>query len=378
MISLEGAARRTARAQDFLRSCGIDAALLSDVATVRHLTGLPEQRWPHALLLTQEESVLVSFAAGEQRAAAGRQVVIPVYPPDRRPASHPEELRIALAELLDDVGDDAASWAIDAATAPGWLSGSLREHGVGVDRITDIGAGLVELRRVKDPDEIAVIEYNARLAEAAYARAAEFIRPGVTEIAVYVEMIRTVQELAGGPVPNVGDFACGPGGGLRGGWPTDRACELGDSYVIDFQIGRNGYWTDLTRTFSVGPQSWLLDEALDLIEEAMQAVERLAVPGAAVADADRVLRDTLLPRADLGGDYLPHIVGHGVGVLNHEAPWLIQKSDERFALGDVISVEPGLYADALAGGARTEDNYVVEADGLRPLSRAPRQPTRAR
>ena len=71
------------------------------------------------------------------------------------------------------------------------------------------------------------------------------------------------------------------------------------------------------------------------------------------------------------GDYF-HLTGHGIGLRPHEAPWIATDGDEVFAVGDVLAIEPAIYADDLRGGVRIEDNYVVEAHGLRRLSRLDR------
>ena len=54
-----------------------------------------------------------------------------------------------------------------------------------------------------------------------------------------------------------------------------------------------------------------------------------------------------------------HHLGHGVGLYPHEAPHLNPNWDDRFAVGDVFTVEPGLYTEALRAGIRIEENFLV-------------------
>ena len=62
-----------------------------------------------------------------------------------------------------------------------------------------------------------------------------------------------------------------------------------------------------------------------------------------------------------------HHAGHGIGYRGHEAPRLIPGSDDVFEVGDVFTLEPGVYSTALQGGIRIEDNYVVREHGLENL-----------
>ena len=67
----------------------------------------------------------------------------------------------------------------------------------------------------------------------------------------------------------------------------------------------------------------------------------------------------------------PHHLGHGIGMNPHESPRLNPNWDDHFAVGDVFTVEPGLYAPELAGGVRLEQNFVVTPSGVEAFSTFP-------
>jgi Xaa-Pro aminopeptidase len=67
-----------------------------------------------------------------------------------------------------------------------------------------------------------------------------------------------------------------------------------------------------------------------------------------------------------------HGTGHGVGLEIHEAPSVGRGGLAPLAVGDVVTVEPGIYDPAI-GGVRLEDMLVITTDGSRNLTRAPRQ-----
>ena len=62
-----------------------------------------------------------------------------------------------------------------------------------------------------------------------------------------------------------------------------------------------------------------------------------------------------------------HHAGHGIGHNGHEAPRIIPGTNDIFEVGDVFTLEPGVYSTALQGGIRLEDNYVVREAGLENL-----------
>lgn len=70
------------------------------------------------------------------------------------------------------------------------------------------------------------------------------------------------------------------------------------------------------------------------------------------------------------GELLLHRTGHGIGLGNHEEPWLAEGDDRPLEPGMVVSVEPGLYVEGI-GGFRHSDTILVTEDGYEILTRAP-------
>ena len=63
------------------------------------------------------------------------------------------------------------------------------------------------------------------------------------------------------------------------------------------------------------------------------------------------------------GDEFTHSLGHGIGVVVHEPPYLSLRSDDVLKENMVCSCEPGIYVDGL-GGVRIEDLIVIKNDGV--------------
>jgi Xaa-Pro aminopeptidase len=91
--------------------------------------------------------------------------------------------------------------------------------------------------------------------------------------------------------------------------------------------------------------------------------------GVDVATVDRACRDII---DDAGyGDAFSHGTGHGVGIEIHEAPRVAKSGSGTLVVGDIVTVEPGVYLPGV-GGVRLEDTVLVTAEGYEPLTLTPK------
>ena len=142
----------------------------------------------------------------------------------------------------------------------------------------------------------------------------------------------------------------------------------GDPVVIDLGCRLDRYCSDLTRTLSVGPPTDRFVTLYNATLASRDAAVALIEPGRPANDVAKAATDVI---RSLGlGDLLMHGLGHGVGLQIHEAPALNETSEDILEVGNVFSVEPGLY-DPTWGGIRTEDVVVVSGDGCATITTAP-------
>jgi len=94
-------------------------------------------------------------------------------------------------------------------------------------------------------------------------------------------------------------------------------------------------------------------------------VEAAAV-GTRCQDVDRVARGHIVTAGY--GPYFVHRTGHGIGMEEHEDPYLVDGNTDALAPGHAFSVEPGIYVPGRFG-ARIEDIVVAAAAGPDPLNR---------
>src|SRR5262249_51761440 len=135
---------------------------------------------------------------------------------------------------------------------------------------------LADLQCRKDADEIACIRRATAAVLAGYERAAEVIRPGLTEVEVFTECQQAAQRRTGAVHYFAGDFRAGEFGGPA----RSRAIEAGELYIIDAQADVDGYWCDLSRTWAVGGAPTDLQQSVyDHLTAVLRGVPEMVRPG---------------------------------------------------------------------------------------------------
>lgn len=223
------------------------------------------------------------------------------------------------------------------------------------------------LRRIKNVKEIEKIECAIATAEAALQRTLTGIDwtdgPSERRVAACLE----AELRAGGSeqLPFEVLVASGPRTSLPHATPSDRCVAPGDLLLLDFGARVQGYCSDITRNFVIGPpRDWqvtLHNQVLDANKQACAAVG----PGVLCRLVDVAAREALA--AHQVDQYFGHSTGHGIGLEVHEGPSISRRSEQTLEVGNVVTVEPGVYLPA-RGGVRIEDDILVEPSGFRRLT----------
>jgi Xaa-Pro aminopeptidase len=226
-----------------------------------------------------------------------------------------------------------------------------------------------ELRAIKDPDEIALLQRAVDIGDAAFAAASERIEPGWTEkqVAWAIEVHARENGAESLSFPTI--VAAGPWGAMPHAQPRDRPIGAGEPIVIDMGVIADGYCSDLTRTVVVGKPNTKFQEIYDIVLTAQRTAEELIRSGTTGEEAHMLAHNVI---AEAGyGENFGHGLGHGVGLLIHESPRLAKMSKDVLQDGMVVTIEPGIYLTGW-GGVRIEDQCVLENGRLRVMSRAPK------
>ncbi len=230
---------------------------------------------------------------------------------------------------------------------------------------TDLGTCIRQLRRQKDPDEIALLKECMKATDAGHARAREIIKPGISELDVYREVQSAALAAAGRPAIVYGDFrAVSAKQPKQGGLPTKHVLEDGEMFILDYSVVLDGYRSDFTNTIAVGTVRDQQELIFRLCESALQAGEDFLKAGVKAKD---VYARVSQPLEEAGYGKLGHHAGHGIGLAHPEPPILVPESDDVLKAGDVVTLEPGLYVEGI-GGVRIENNYLITDTGCEKLN----------
>lgn len=372
--------KRVAHAREEMEKAGVQALLCWKDENVRYLTGLRAQIIAgksavlNGCLLVPDAAPILLASGGEVQRA---QIVMPWV----------EEIHaIPIME-----GRGLVRGAVEHTIAP-----ILRRHGIemlGVDelafcqlealqdlapevRLVDGDAVMQAARRIKFPEEIALMEEACAIAEAVQYAAEEAIHPGARETDVVAEAMHELYRL-GGELSHVTTpfVASGEHMAPPNRIPSDKIIREGDVVFIDIGAQWSGYFGDLGRTVICGKPSRRQQEVYTTVYEALAAATRALKAGSTNDDVAAVVRDCAARRG-LADNFISLFIGHGVGIGANEPPYIGEDlpGAERVVLeeGMTFAVEPLVWVPGVRGGAgvRLEDTILVTADGGRPLSRA--------
>ena len=357
---------------------GMGAFFVRDTSNIAWLTafdGVFDDEDAHALLVTPSDAVLHTDSRYSEaaRAAAAREGAVAVddarvthakFVAETFAARHADRPSVEAEAIILGIEDSmmlAGFRALEAAFAEVPARPKLRET-------SDF---IVNLRAVKDVQEIARMKAAQAVTDAAFAHIVGYMRPGMTEREVQIELEDFMRRHGAEGLAFPSIVAAGANGASPHAIPGQTVLEAGQCVVLDFGARAHGYCSDMTRTVFLGQPSQKMRDAYAAIRSANEQGEAALKPGV-TGKAMHELAERALADAGFAGK-MGHSLGHGVGIDIHEQPALSPRNEQPLVPGNVVTVEPGIY---LPGefGMRLEDFGVITPDGFEVFTRSTHDP----
>lgn len=385
-ISVEEMRQRRGRVLREVWDRGLETMVLFNSTSIFYLTGfpfIPTERPACLVLYGGGKSFIfvphLEIEHGQEAADVDEVLTYPEYPGETHPM-------VLLAGLMADKSLTGKPLAADARgySSPWGYDGPTLEEVMPGTEVSVFPKLVERLRMIKSVQEIALIKESARWGNLAHALLQKYTKAGLPETAVEARAGFEATEAMNatlGPTfePRGGLFRSGAGAGFRSQIGPHSALPHAITKNLTFRRGDVlgtgagsvvwGYNSELERTMFVEEVSddhrRFFHHMVNLQDIAFDAIK----PGIPCSEVDRAV----LEYYDREGlrQYWRHHVGHNLGLLGHEAPFLDIGDKTVIEPGMVFSVEPGIYVPGL-GGYRHSDTVVVTGTGIDMITYYPR------
>lgn len=361
-------AARLQKLVDLMEKFGLTAVALNPGPSLVYLTGfnfhLMER--PTVLLVTRTGSMALVLPALERGKVPDESPVFKVHTYDDDPAAW----QLSFTQAVDGLNLHQGQIGVEPSRLR-FLELSFLKKALPEVEFVDGQQVLGNLRILKDSEEIDKMRKAVQIAQNALIETLKHVREGMTEKAIANKLI--IQLLKAGSQPDLPFspiVAIGENSANPHAQPSDRALAPGDLVLIDWGAGFDGYYSDITRTFTYGGVDPKLTRIAEIVLAANQAGREAGKAGVQAGAVDRAARSVIVD-AGYGAAFI-HRTGHGLGMEAHEEPYIYEENTQILATGMAFTIEPGIYL-AGKGGVRIEDDVIVTEEGLDSLTDLPRE-----
>lgn len=332
-----------------IHEMGCDCAIVTDRANVRYLSGFTGSTG--YLIISSDEKLLVTDFRYIQQAAEQAKGFEIVDSATFKAAQYAKKFTYTAFE------DEAVSYKQ-------YLN--IKKN---FKRLEPMGGIIINMRSVKDEEEIKRIRTAEKIADDAFAHVLSFMKAGMTELQVAREIEFYMLSHGAEALSFETIVAAGDRGSMPHATPSSNVLKDGDLVVMDFGCVYEGYCSDMTRTVGIGSVSEEFCEAYHTVLEAQLKSLAKIKAGVNCAEVHNIAFDII------DGKYkgmFGHALGHGVGLEIHEQPTFSKRSDYPLPQNAVITVEPGVYIPGKCG-VRIEDLVLATADGYENMTSSPKE-----
>lgn len=362
-ISVEERQERVERARRLMRENGLDAIMLIGGTSMKYFANIDwwlSERTFTLILPAKGDPFFVSPAFEEDRAREQINRGPFAGKPDIRIWQENESPYERVAQGLKDRGISTGRLGIEETV---WFVNSdgvaHADPSITFTSATPVTAGC---RMHKTQHEIALLQLANEVTLKAYEAAWRALKPGMTQHD-FSRMVSQAHDQLGFPGSagvQVGEYSALPHGSIE-----PQKVEEGTILLIDGGCTVEGYHSDISRTFVLGKPTDKMKKVFDIVHRAQSAALAQARPGVEAQSVDAVARKIIEDSGyGPGYKYFGHRLGHGIGMDDHEWPYLVGGDTLKLEPRMSFSDEPGIYIRG-EFGVRLEDCMHITEDGAK-------------
>lgn len=349
-----------------LKAHELDTLIVSEEEDIYYLTGLTYKSLERLFLLIIKDGQVV-FIVPKMELAHLKKVdnVSAIKTYSEYPAQSPERW----SDILFEEVQLSKQIGISAKT-PFEIASFLISAKLEVTK----SAIIEEQRWIKSEAEIKLIKQAAAYCDYSIHQLNSKAYYGMTELEVF-SIGRSIQQ----KVIKETDFDYLATNLLVAAWPSRISYQphgvpkvsdvlIEGSHISLSFLRVNGYSAELERTFFTSQPTKAQEEAFEIMLEARRRCYTALKPGVVAEDVDLAAKDYLTEQG-LKDNFL-HRTGHGIGLGNHEGPFLAEGDKTILKENMVVSIEPGIYIEGV-GGFRHSDTVLITKNGYEILTHCP-------
>ncbi|OZU87396.1 peptidase M24 family protein [Virgibacillus indicus] len=346
---------RLKKLQDSLIKSNAEAAMITSPANIFYFTGFnsdPHERFMALIIDCRTDEFILFVPALDEEIAANESYIQTIIP-----ISDEED---PFTKLKEKLGEDVTRIELEMKSVTMFQHKQLSSVFPNVT-YHDLQPIINEQRLKKSRSELVYMQKAVDIIEKVLAAGIKKVKIGMTENELTAELEYLMKKF-GAAGPSFSTIVLsGEKAALPHGTPGERKFQNGDFLLIDFGvITKEGYCSDITRTFIIGEVSEKQKEIYNIVLQSNQAGIKAVKAGVPLKTFDIEARNVIQENGY--GDYFNNRVGHGLGIEVHEEPSIHENNELIAESGLLFTIEPGIYIPDY-GGIRIEDEVYINEDG---------------
>lgn len=268
-------------------------------------------------------------------------------------------------KILSNIVDRSSKIGIDK----NWPSGFLIKLIENIPEIKFINSSYIidEVRLIKDKDEQNLMRESSKINDKVMEELIPIVAQGYTELELKQKAMELYKKYGCEDVSFEPIIAFGKNASNPHHEADESVGKTGDCVVIDIGGLKNAYASDMTRTVFIGEINEFQREIYNIVKEANLRGIMASKPGARMCDVDNAVRNYIEERGY--GRYFTHRAGHSIGIEDHEPGDVSASNSSIIKVGQIFSVEPGIYIPEKNIGVRIEDLVLITENGCEILNK---------